>query len=255
MRKIREVLRLKAEGLSDREVARSVGSARSTVQECLRRARGAGVAWPLPEEMSEVVLHARLYRRESPVTAARRLPDFATVHRELGRHGVTRQLLWEEYRGAHPDGLGYTAFCVQYRQWCATQDPVLRQVHLPGDKLFVDYAGQTASVVDRLTGAVRPAQIFVAVLGASSYTYAEATWTQGSADWLGSHARALTFFGGAPRAIVPDNLKAGVSRAHRYEPEINPAYQAFAEHYGLAILPARVRRPPDKAKVEGKRPL
>jgi len=249
MRKIREVLRLKAEGLSDRQIAAAIGSARSTVQECLRRARECALTWPLPAELDEIGLQARLYRRDVPLLTMP-LPDFTAVHRELGLRGVTRQLLWEEYRQLHPQGLGYTAFCVHYQRWRATQALSMRQLHLPGDKLFVDYAGHTVPITDRHTGTMRTAQIFVAVLGASNYTYAEATWTQGSADWLGAHVRALTYFGGSTRAIVPDNLKSGVHRAHRYEPELNPAYQEFAEHYGVAILPARVRKPRDKAKVE-----
>ena len=153
-------------------------------------------------------------------------------------------------RSAHPDGWQYSVFCDQYRRWLATQELVLRQEHIPGDKLFVDYAGQTVPIQDRHTGAVRIAQIFVAVLGFSNYTYAEATFSQGAEDWLGAHVRALSYFGGAPRAMVPDNLKSGVAKAHRYDPEINRAYQDFAEHYQLAVLPARVRRPRDKAKVE-----
>jgi len=250
MRKIREILRLKNEaGLSDLRIAEAIGSARSTVQECLRRCREAGVTWPLPEGLDEESLQARLYRRAVPATRSP-LPDFARIQAELKRPGVTRALLWQEYKAVHPDGWQYSVFCDQYRRWLATQDLVLRQHHIPGDKCFVDYAGQTAEVIDRHTGEVREAQIFVAVLGASSYTYAEATWTQQLPDWLGSHVRALAFFGGAPRAIVPDNLKSGVHKSHRYEPELNPSYQDFAEHYGLAILPARVRKPRDKSKVE-----
>lgn len=250
MRKIREVLRLKFEaGLSDRRIARAIGSARSTVRECLRRCKEAGIGWPLPEAFDEAGLQARLYRREVPL-ARSPVPDFATLQAELKRPGVTRLLLWQEYKSAHPDGWQYSVFCDQYRRWLATQDLVLRQHHVPGEKCFVDYAGQTVGVLDRATGAVREAQIFVAVLGASSYTYAEATWTQQLPDWLGSHVRSLAFFGGCPQAIVPDNLRSAVSRAHRYEPELNPAYQDFAEHYHVAILPARVRKPRDKAKVE-----
>ena len=142
-------------------------------------------------------------------------------------------------------------FCDRYRRWLATQDPVLRQEHAPGEKLFVDYAGQTVAVIDRYTGETRSAQIFVAALGCSNLTFAEATWSQKLPDWLGSHVRMLAFFGGTPRAIVPDNLKSAVTRAHRYEPELNPSYQDFAEHYGVANLPTRVRKPRDKAKVEG----
>ena len=249
VRKIREVLRLKAEGFSDRQVAVAIGSARSTVQECVKRAREAGLAWPLAPELEEAALHDRLYRRAVALSRTPQ-PDFARLHAELSRRGVTRLLLWEEYKGEHPEGWQYSVFCDQYRRWLARQELVLRQAHVPGDKLFVDYAGQTVAITDRHSGEVREAQIFVAVLGASNYTYAEATWSQSLPDWLGSHVRALQSFGGVPRAIVPDNLKSGVTKARRYEPELNPAYQDFAEHYAVAILPARVRRPRDKAKVE-----
>lgn len=250
MRKIREVLRLKfTGGLSDSAIARSVGSARSTVQQCVQRAQEAGLGWPLPPQWDEAALQAALYRREAP-RARNPQPDFAKIQAELQRPGVTRLLLWQEYKAAHPDGWQYSVFCDQYRRWLATQDLVLRQHHQPGAKCFVDYAGQTVGVIDRHTGEVRAAQIFIAALGASSYTYAEATWTQALPDWLGAHVRALEFFGGAPAAFVPDNLKSGVTKAHRYEPVLNPAYQDFAEHYGVAVLPARVRKPRDKAKVE-----
>ena len=249
VRKIREVLRLKAEGFSDRQIGAAMGSARSTVQACLQRARQVGVSWPLPPELDEAALHARLYQRSVPLSGVPR-PDFAYLHAELKRRGVTRLLLWEEYKSVHAEGWQYSVFCDQYRRWLATQELVLRQDHAPGDKLFVDYAGHTVPITDRHSGELRAAQIFVAVLGCSNYTYAEASWTQAAPDWLGSHGRALAYLGGAPRAIVPDNLKSGVLKAHRYEPVLNPAYQDFAEHYQLAILPARVRRPRDKAKVE-----
>jgi transposase len=250
VRKIREVLRLKYElGLSDRKIAAAVGSARSTVQECLQRCRQAGISWPLAAGLDELELHERLYRREVPLSRAPRV-DFAQLHAELSRPAVTRVLLWQEYKAQHPDGWQYSAFCDQYRRWLSTQELVLRHNHIPGEKLFVDYAGQTVGITDRHSGEVHQAQIFVAVLGASNYTYAEASWTQSLPDWLAAHVRALEFFGGLPQAIVPDNLKSAVSKAHRYEPELNPAYQDFAEHYQLAILPARVRRPRDKAKVE-----
>lgn len=250
MRKIREVLRLKYEhGLKDGQIAAAIGSARSTVQECVRRAQQAGLSWPLPEGLDELALQSLLYRREVPLSRTP-APDFARLHAELKRPGVTRLLLWQEYKAGRPDGWQYSVFCDQYRRWLARQDVVLRQQHTPGEKLFVDYAGQTVPVIDRHSGECRAAQIFVAVLGASSYTFAEATWTQSLVDWLGSHVRALAFFGGVPRLIVPDNLKSAVSKAHRYEPQLNPAYQDFAEHYGVAVLPARVRKPRDKSKVE-----
>lgn len=190
MRKIREVLRLKFEArLSDRQIAKAIGSARSTVQECLRRARDAGLTWPLPPELDELTLQARLYQREVALSRTPQ-PDFAHLHAELKRPGVTRLLLWQEYKGARPDGWQYSVFCDQYRRWLATQDVVLRQNHAPGEKLFVDYAGQTVPIVDHTSGEERRAdlRIFVAVLGASSYTHAEATWTQTLPDWLGAHA-------------------------------------------------------------------
>jgi transposase len=250
VRKIREVLRLRAEArLSERQIAAVVGSARSTVQECLRRARAAGIGWPLPPECDEDGLVARLYPK-APRPARYPTPDFAAIHTELARKGVTRMLLWQEYKARHPDGCQYSAFCRDYDAWLGRQDAVMRFEHTPGDKLFVDYAGMTMDVVDRHSGEVRPAEIFVATLGASNFTYVEASLTQTLADWLGAHVRALEYFEGVPRAIVPDNLKSGVHRACRYEPDLNPSYQDFAEHYGVAVLPARVRKPRDKAKVE-----
>jgi transposase len=247
VRKIREVLRLKAEGMSGRQMAAAIGSALSTVQ--VRRAEQADVAWPLPEGLSEEVLHERLYGH-APSPSTRPVPDFAQVHAELSRPGVTRWLLWQEYKYAHPDGWQYSVFCDRYRRWLATQEPVLRQSHAPGDKLFVDYAGQTVPITDLYTGERREAQVFIGVLGCSNYTFAEASLSQQLPDWLGSHVRMLEYLGGVPAAIVPDNLKSAVTRALRYEPELNPSYQDFAEHYDVAILPARVRKPRDKAKVE-----
>lgn len=250
MRKITEILRLKAEAaMSDRRIAAVIGSSRSTVQECLRRCREAGIGWPLPSELDEAALIARLYQRTAPARRVIKI-DFAQVHRELARPGVTRELLWQEYKGRHPAGVQYTAFCNQYRRWLVTQELLLRQEHLPGEKGFVDYAGQTVPVVDRLTGEIRTAQIFVAILGCSNYTFCEATWSQKLPDWLGSHVRAVEYFGGSPRAWVCDNLRSAVTKARRYEPDLNPAYSEFAAHYGVAILPARVRKPRDKAKVE-----
>lgn len=251
MRKSREVLRLRfSQALSERDIATSIDASRSTVQSCLQRARAAGLSWPLPEAMDDAQLDALLYPVKC-IPSTLPLPDYAAVHRELKRKGVTRYLLWQEYQAQHSDGLQYTAFCVHYRRWLKSADPVMRFEHHAGDKLFVDYAGHTVDVIDRYSGELRTAQIFVAVLGCSNYTYVEATWSQTLPDWLGSHVRALNFFGGTPAAIVPDNLKSGVSKAHRYDPELNPAYAEFAAHYGLAILPARVRKPRDKAKVEG----
>lgn len=250
MRKIREILRLKFAGLSPRQIAASVGSALSTVQECLRRAAQASVSWPLPADLDDARLESLLYPLQ-PRSVEIPLPDFAQVQRALSGRGVTRMLLWQEYKAQHPEGLQYTAFCVQYRLWLKRNgEPIMRFEHRAGEKCFVDYAGHTAEVIDRYSGEIQLAQVFVAVLGCSNYTYAEATWTQTLPDWLGAHVRALEFFGGVPAAFVPDNLKSGVERAHRYDPELNRAYAEFAEHYDVAILPARVRKPRDKAKVE-----
>lgn len=250
MRKIREVMRLHAAGLTGRQIAQSAGMARSTVAECLRRVEAAGLAWPLPESLTETTLEQRLYPATAPACDPRPAADWTWVHRELHRKGVTLQLLWEEYREQHPEGYRYSRFCDLFRRWQRRIDVVMRQEHRAGEKLFVDYAGQTVEIVDRQTGEIRRAQIFVAVLGASSYCFAEATWTQGLPDWLGSHVRVLEWLGGCPAILVPDNLRSGVSRPHHYEPDINPAYQALADHYGMAVVPARVRKPRDKAKAE-----
>jgi transposase len=180
----------------------------------------------------------------------RPLPEWPHVHRELRRKGVTLALLWQEYKVEQPEGLQYSRFCERYRAWAKRLDLVMRQEHRAGEKLFVDYAGHTVGVVERESGEVCEAQVFVAVLGASSYTYAEATWTQGLADWCASHVRALRFLGGVPELAVPDNLRSAIARSHRYEPDANPTYHDLATHYGFAVVPARVRKPRDKAKVE-----
>ena len=253
MRRVREVLRLKhARGQSDRAIARSIGVARSTVADCLARAGAAGLGWPLPEGLSDAALEALLFVKAGIAPGSRRKaePDWPALHRELRRPGVTLMLLWQEYRAQAAQGYGYSRFCELYGEWAIRLSPSMRQVHPAGERLFVDYAGQTVELIDPATGEIRAAQIFVAVLGASSYTYAEASWTQTLPDWIGAHVRALAFLGGVPRQIVPDNLKAAVLKANWYEPGLNPTYQDFANHYGTAILPARPRKPRDKAKVE-----
>jgi transposase len=252
MRKIKEVLRLRwANGLSKRKTAKSCGISRPAVDEYLRRAEEAGLSWPLPADLDDGALERLLFPAAPTLPAqVRGLPDWSTINRELKRKGVTLFLLWQEYRESHPQGYQYSWFCECYRAWQGQLDVVMRQDHRAGEKLFVDYAGQTVPVVDRFSGEIREAQIFVAVLGASNYTYAEATWTQGLPDWIGSHQRCFQYLGGVPEIVVPDNLRSGVSKAHRYEPDTNPTYQDMASHYGVAVLPARVRRPRDKAKVE-----
>lgn len=252
MRRVRQVLKLTHEaGLTQRLIARSLSISPTTVGEYLRRAQRAGLTWPLPDELDDSQLEARLFPSASPLMPAQRpLPDWAEVHSELKRKGVTLMLLWEEYKSNHPEGLQYSQFCEHYRRFSKHLDLVMRQHHRAGEKLFVDYAGQTVSIIDRTSGEVREAQIFIATLGASNYTHAEATWSQTLPDWCGSHVRALTFFGASPELLVPDNLKGAVTRPCRYEPLLNRTYEALAEHYGVAILPARVRRARDKAKVE-----
>ena len=252
MRKIKEVLRLKwVSGLSNRQIAASCGIGRPTVSEYLRRAELAGLRWPLPDDLDEARLERLLFPPPPDLPAQQRgIPDWANIHGELKRPGVTLFLLWQEYRQAYSDGYQYSWFCEHYRAWQGKLDLVMRQDHRAGEKLFVDYAGQTVPVIDQTTGEVRQAQIFVAVLGASNYIYAEATWSQSLPDWIGSHVRTFRFLGGVPELVVPDNLRAGVSKAHRYEPDTNPTYQDMASHYGVAILPTRVRKPRDKAKVE-----
>lgn len=252
MRKIRQVLRLAWEaGLKQRQIARSLTMSPATVGEYLRRARLAGLSWPLPGELDDTQLEARLFAPPPKLArAARPLADWAEVHCELKRKGVTLALLWEEYKATHPEGLQYSQFCQRYRRFAKTLNLVMRQHHRAGEKLFVDYAGQTVAIVERATGEVREAQVFVAVLGASNFTYAEATWTQTLPDWCASHIRAFEYMGSVAELLIPDNLKSAVMRPSRYEPGLNATYQALAEHYGAAILPARVRKPRDKAKVE-----
>jgi transposase len=252
MRKVREVLRLKhALGLSERQIAASVGVSRSTVAEYLRRAGAAGITWPVPDGMHDGELERRLFTLPSfEPKPTRWLPDWDHVHKELKRHGVTLLLLWEEYRAQHVDGYGYSRFCDLYRDWLKTVSPTMRQTHAAGEKLFVDWAGDTVPVFDAITGQERRAHIFVAALGASNYTFVEARWSEALPDWIGAHVNAFAAIGGVPGAVVCDNLKAGVTTACRYEPGINRTYQELATHYDTAILPTRPRKPRDKAKVE-----
>jgi transposase len=251
MRKIRDVLRLRFQsGLSLRQIACTIGVGHSTVWDYIERAEAAGLSWPLPPDLSDEQIERLLFPKPAPSRIARPEPDWHWVHRELRQKGVTLMLLWQEYKSRHGEGYQYSRFCDRYRHWRGRLDLVMRQEHRAGEKLFVDYAGQSIAVTEAETGQVRQAQIFVAVLGCSNYTYAEATFTQSLPDWIASHQRAFHFFGGVPAIVVPDNLKAGVHRAHRYEPDLNPSYQDLAAHYGVAVVPARVRRPRDKAKVE-----
>ncbi len=253
MRQIREVLRLTFEHrLSAQLIARSCGIARSTVGQYLERAQAAGLSWPLPEEWDNHRLEAELFPNfRKSKTRARPAPDFATVHRELGSHKhVTLELVWQEYKETQPEGYQYSQFCKLYRQWNRKLDLVLRQSHRAGEKLFVDWAGDKVPIVDPGSGALEFASIFVAVLGASNYTFAEASLKEDLPSWIRCHVNALEFIEGSPSVLVPDNPKTGVTRACRYEPELNPVYAEFAQHYALAVIPARPRKPRDKAKAE-----
>lgn len=253
MRKIQEVLRLKYElHLSNRAIARSCTIPRSTVANYLQRARAAGLGWPLPGPVDESQLEKQLFPENSfhPVSQEDQ-PDFAAIHQELRQNKhVTLQLLWEEYKSTHPEGYQYSWFCRLYRGWAKKLDPTLRQAYRAGEKLLVDFAGDTLSITQPKTGETVPAHLFVAILGASNYTYAELTPNQQLPHWIGAQRRALEFIQGVPELIIPDNTRTAVNRTCRYEPDLNPVYQAFATHYGTAILPARPARPRDKAKVE-----
>lgn len=252
MRKIKDVLRLHFErGLAQRPISRCMGISRTTVGDYLDRAKREGLGWPLPEALTDQELERRLFPPVLPIPSADRLvPDWTEVHTELKRKGVTLTLLWEEYQADIPHAYRYSRFCQMYRNWAGKLKLSMRQIHKAGEKLFVDYAGQTLPIVNPRTGEIRESQIFLSVLGASSYTFAEATWNQDLSDWLGSHRRAFEFIGGVPEIVVPDNLKSAVTKPCRYDPDLNPSYQDLAEHYGTAVIPARVRKPKDKAKVE-----
>ncbi len=253
MRNIKGILRLKLEAkLSHRQIARSLNIGVGTVSVYGKRASALGLCWPLPTEMSDSDLEQLLF--PSPSLNARHgrvMPDCAAIHQELKRKGVTKQLLWEEYKQVHGNaGYQYSQYCGYYRRWRAQQKRSMRQIHLAGEKLFVDYSGATVPIVNPDTGEIRCAEIFVAILGASNYTFASASWTQRKADWIDAHVKAFEFFGGVPEIIVPDQLRSAVSKPCRYEPTINASYQHMATHYRTAIIPARPLKPKDKAKAE-----
>ena len=253
MRHIQEILRLKHQSkLSIREIARSCNSPASTVGDYLKRAQAAGLSWPLPQGQNEKELLERLFpispeHSSTPLA----LPDWSLIHEEMARKGVTLLLLWREYHQSQPQGYGYSRFCELYRSWADTLEPVLRQVHEPGQKMFVDWAGQTVPIHNAQDGSLTQAHLFVAVLGASNKTYVEAFENEQIGAWIRAHCHAWAFFGGVCRVTVPDNLKTGVIRPCRYEPLLHRSYQELAEHYGTVIIPARIKKPRDKAKVEG----
>ena len=232
MRKAKEILRLHfGLSLGKRQIARSCGISHSTVLEYIRRAEHAGLGWPLPEGIDDATLESRLFPMERAGRwLPRQEPDFQELHRELSKKGVTLQLLWQEYKGHCPEGFEYSQFCLRYKAWAKTLDVTLKQHYRAGEKLFVDFAGKTIAIVDSLSGEKTDANIFVAVLGASNYTYAEAVLNQSLPCWIGCNVRALEYLGGVPEIIVPDNLRAAVSKACRYEPDLNPTYRDMAEH-------------------------
>lgn len=252
MNKVKTILRFKHESqLSQHQIAKVLKISSGVVNKYLKLATERGLGWPLPAEYEdEEQLQKFLFSRNQKAESISSPIDFRYIHTELKRKSVTLQLLWEEYSSIITNPISYSHYCLQYRAWKKVQPQSMRQTHKAGDKVFVDYAGQTVKVIDPDTGEVRSAQIFVSILGASNYTYAEATWTQQLPDWIASHVRMLAFFGGTPRLIVPDNLRSAINKSCRYEPEVNSAYADFIDHYATAVLPARPAKPKDKAKVE-----
>lgn len=252
MRKSKEILRMKWKlGLSNRQVAASLRIAHSTVASYVKRAERAGLDWVQVEGMGEAELERMMFPPQKAKKENLPLPDWDEVDQELRKPGVTRKLLWNEYLVEHPDGYGYSQFCELYRRWAKSQGkPVMRVPKKAGEEVQVDYAGQTVSVKNPETGETRQAQVFVGVLGASGLIYAEAHWSQSLPNWTRAHVRMFDFFGGVPKIVVPDNLKTGVTKACFYDPDLNPTYHEMAVHYGIAVLPTRVRKPRDKALVE-----
>lgn len=250
MKKLREVFRLKFEfGYSHRQISDSVGISPATVSVYLDLLKVSGLAWSDILHESDEQIEQRIFRH--PAKGSSRLhPDWAEVRLEFQKKGVTLLLLWNEYRKDNPDGLGYTQFTKYYKRYAKTLDPVMRFVHKAGEKTFVDYAGLTMEWLEPKTSEVRKAQIFVGCLGSSSLIFAEATESQSMPDWIGSHVRMFEAFGGTTKTLIPDNLKSGITKPHRYDPDINPTYHQMALHYNIAVVPARVVRPRDKAKVE-----
>jgi transposase len=253
MRKLRDILRLKLQsGLSVRQIHRSLRMSVGTVSKILQKAQTLELDYPVIMQLDDSELAKLFYpNADTRLSNEFEMPDWFTIHKELMAKGMTRYLLWEEYAEQYPTrSYGYAQFCHHYLKWSKQQKRSMRQIHKAGEKLFVDYAGQTVPIVCGSSGEVRTAQIFVAVMGASNYTYAEATYTQTLSDWVQSHARCFTFLGGVPEIVVPDNLKSGVTKACNYDPDVNPTYQQLAVHYGVAIVPARPYKPKDKAKAE-----
>lgn len=253
MRQLREILRLRLHAkLSMRQIRDSLRLSLGAIQKAVSKAEALELNWEAIEKLDDSHLAAKIYpQADTAKSSHKELPDWVEIYRELKRKGMTKQLLWEEYTQQYPNrSFSYAQYCRLYRDWLKKQRHSMRQTHKAGEKLFVDYAGQTVPIVSQKTGEIRTAQIFVAVLGASNYTFCEATWSQKLPDWINSHVRAFEFIGGVPIIVVPDNLKSAVTKACRYDPVINPSYQQLAAHYGTALVPARPLKPKDKAKAE-----
>ena len=252
MRKTKEILRLHwGLGLGKRQISRACNVSPSTVVDYIRRAEKAGLSWPLPDDIDDTTIEALLFPPEPPKrTSLRCMPSMEEIHRDLRKKGVTLQLLWMEYKENHPEGYQHSQFCELYRRWAKNLDLSLRQEYRAGEKMFIDFAGKGIPIVEPATGEITKAEVFVAVLGASNYTYAEAVASQDLPSWISAHVRAFEYFGGVTEILIPDNLRSGVTKACRYEPDLNPTYREMAEFYGTVVIPARPSKPRDKAKVE-----
>jgi len=250
MRKIKEVFRLNHAGISNRAIAKACSIGKESVREYLLRAAEAGLSWPLPAELTDDALESMLFPCVIKVGKRRSCPDWVLIHKDLRKKGVTRKLLWVEHKDEDVDFYSYSQFCELYKRWSGKLTPMMRLNHKAGEKLFVDYAGLTMAYTNSLTGEEKKAYVFVATLGASSRNYAEAQGSQALNSWIGAHVRAFAYFGGVTEVLVPDNLKTGVTSPCFYEPDLNPTYQEMSKHYNTAVIPTRVRRPKDKAKVE-----
>jgi transposase len=254
--KYREILRLSSMGLSQRSIASSCQCSRNTASEVLTRANRKELTWPLPEDLTDEDLSLLLFPEKAQSSPqSRKIPDCEQIHRELAKSGVTLSLLWSEYcevcRLNQEIPLQYTQFCNYYRKYAATTKATMHIQRKPGEQMEVDWAGQTAAIVDADTGEILPVYVFVAALPSSQYAYVEGFLSQNQECWIAAHLHAFAYFGGVPKILVPDNLKTGVEKSSWYSPVINKTYHEMAEHYGTAVIPARVRKPKDKPSVEG----
>lgn len=251
MIKIREILRLKSLGVGIRATSQSCNCSRNTVREILRTAELQGISWPLPDDMDDAVLMKAIYPSASEPTSRKPEPDYQYIHEELKRPHVNLRLLWTEFKVQQPDGLAYSQFCNRYRNWALKTKAVMHLEHKPGYEMFVDWAGTKMQVIDTETGEILSAHLFVSALGASAYPYVEAFPSECLENWIIAHVHAFEYYGGIPQLLIPDNLKTGVKKACNYDPELNKTYLELSEHYGCAIVPARSRKPKDKAPAEG----